>query len=382
MALGVGTKTTVLPFALALVVVAILLHRDRIEIDGRALLTSSIWTAVVGVVGGLWYARTFYSHGSPLWPTTALPWGDPLPAEQAKLRNFLSVPGATLDGRVNEYRRALSGHLVALVAAPLLGLAAGRRVAVWGAIATIVGVLVWMAAPTTGVSSDPFLAQAIVGAIRYLMPTLALACVALAVVTTSPRRVVALAAIVALVLVVGWNVIQLLALGSPLLPSGAVLAAGAAIGIGASWRISAETRSARAGRPVPLAFAVAAVVLLAVTILAGSDGFSRRHAIEFGVGGGVMDWLDAHPQLAERDIAMTPVVNGMFTGDRLERNVTLIPAAESCAGVRARLDRQVVVLVGGPEPSRTTERTPAAACLVRDAPAIVDGNYWVYAAGS
>ncbi|MDQ6776647.1 MAG: hypothetical protein M3071_10630 [Actinomycetota bacterium] len=57
-------------------------------------------------------------HGSPFWPLSTTPWGDPIPpAFRAVDASRLSKFHATLHGRVDDYWRALAGRVVLIAGA-------------------------------------------------------------------------------------------------------------------------------------------------------------------------------------------------------------------------------------------------------------------------
>src|SRR5262249_54303103 len=122
------------------------------------------WLAlgVVGayIVGGIWYTRNFFQHGSPFWPFAPAPWGDKSPQFFARLNtSFIERPVTTLSGRLGGYTDRLGGGWILLVAALVIlifGIAARRAeprvrrpIIVAGAVA-LVAFLVWSTAWATG----------------------------------------------------------------------------------------------------------------------------------------------------------------------------------------------------------------------------------------
>src|SRR5439155_2456134 len=107
-------------------------------------------------IGGVWYVRNAVTHGSPLWPFRALPFGDPEPPFFRRLdTTFAGRPRATLDRNADIYVKTLAGALLVLalgLAAPLLAPRRRWVAAAWAA--TLVALVSWLVAPFTGASPD------------------------------------------------------------------------------------------------------------------------------------------------------------------------------------------------------------------------------------
>ncbi len=127
-ALAVGTKTTTLPLALLVLVIAAVIHREHL----RALWRPLALACGVGLaVGGYWYLRNLVLHGSPLWPFVATPWGDPVPeviapsgevVEQVYTR-FLDTPGRTIEFLLSDWAKPFAGGYLLIAGALLAPLA-------------------------------------------------------------------------------------------------------------------------------------------------------------------------------------------------------------------------------------------------------------------
>lgn len=174
-ALSFGTKTTGALLAVVALGVVAWLRRDRL----RALAGPLALAVLTGaLVGGVWAMRNLLTHGSPLWPFVAAPWGDPLPRALAPFaQSFLDHPRAMLSGRLGEYAKVLGGGVVLLAGVVLVPLLARTRAVLLSSLLALVALVAWAAAPFTGISSSTPLA---VGATRYMLPALAAAAAAAA----------------------------------------------------------------------------------------------------------------------------------------------------------------------------------------------------------
>ena len=183
--LAVGTKTAVAP--LVLIVLAAALWALRREL--RPVLAPLAGALALGLLaGGVWYLRNLFDHGSPLWPFVAAPGGDPVPKViDAVSTSLLSRPSATLSGHLGGYASALAGGVVLLLGG--MAAAVANRRAALAAGATALSVLIWAAAPITGVSRVPAFAAIAISAVRYLLPAFAAGATALALAAHGRWRV-------------------------------------------------------------------------------------------------------------------------------------------------------------------------------------------------
>src|SRR4051794_36806478 len=93
--LALGGKTTVLPNLVLVLAIGLWAGWRARELPVRPLLIAAL---VATGVGGVWYLRNLFEHGSPFWPLVAAPWGDPLPQSvQLVKTSFLDAPRATID---------------------------------------------------------------------------------------------------------------------------------------------------------------------------------------------------------------------------------------------------------------------------------------------
>ena len=266
--LAVGTKPSTGPLAVGVLAVGAYGARGRLR-----PLAGALAAALAGafVVGGIWYLRNLIEHGSPLWPFAVGPFGDPPPRFLSLVdATFLKRPHATLSGNVGDYLNRLAGTwllLAGALAALVLGLAAPRvrnlrRPLVVAGGLSMAGCLIWSTAWGTGLSTSPELTWAegfALSSLRYLLPAIGVAAVAVAVVARAGGWL-ARGAGALLVVVVGWNLVKDAGLGSPWTPPIWVLVVGAlaglavlALGTAAAPRVSSRRRPATAAVAVGLA---------------------------------------------------------------------------------------------------------------------------------
>ena len=366
--LAAGTKTTVLPLSALVVLAAFWPERSRLRELGRPLVAAALAALVVG---GLWYLRDLLNHGSPFWPDVAAPWGDPTPVDAP---SFLDRPRATLDRLLDRYLEVFAGGLLALGAALVAGVAVRDRAVRIGAAVTLGSLLLWLAAPATGLAESGSVVGT-VSTLRYLLPAIAAATATLALATRGDSIQARLATI-ALGAVLAVNAIQTYRLGFPSVPGATVVLAGLVLGALAAAVLS-PSRFSRGGPEVAWAagalLALAAVVGLAVA----APGYLERHAKSNSRAVypfvGMVAWLSSEESFKNGDapVAMGPVPNGMTVGDRLEHRLEVIPAGEPCPRVRARL-RDSWVLVSY---TQLAGPSSAASCLASTRPAITGAGF-------
>lgn len=379
-ALAVGTKTTpVVPLAAALGLAAFACrHRLR---SLRAPLALALAAGLA--VGGTWYLRNLFEHGSPLWPFVQLPGSDPPPRMIGLVdHSFLERPRATLDGNLSGYAERLAGALLlipAALAAPLL--VRDRRVTV-AALVALACTIAWAAAPVTGLG-DPALAFPEgypLSATRYLLPTLGVCvlAIALAGAAAGGRRTAALALLWA---VTALNVAGNVALNGEQLPPPWLLAGAAALG-GAVAAFAPHPRH-RPKLPAPAWAAAAAVCGL--LLAPAASGFVDRHAEADGapiLGRAALRWLNAQESFRDGE---QPVVMGRFAvaglaGDRFQHELRPVALDESCRSLRQRAEDGWVV-VTDLRPAAGLESFGALRCLRGLRPRFEGDGYRVYAYG-
>jgi hypothetical protein len=365
--LAIGCKTTVLPFTL--LVLALGLWSARGRLPRRALVAAA---AAATLVGGIWYLRNLFTHGSPFWPLVAAPWGDPVPHSVRIVHtSFVDRPGATIDLLGHSYLNRFGGALLALAAAALAPLAAPRRRVLLAAAATLGGLLLWARAPVTGIARSSAMAETVYSTTRYALPVVAAACLVLALAATDARRRLFRAtplALLAAATVV--NLVQTFGLHFPVAPSALTPLAGALVGAALAAPLARLPRR----RLLPALVAVAAATLLAVP----ASGFVQRHGdTHSSLVSSVVSWLAAQPSYRDGDspVATTPAFVGPLAGDRLQHRLEAIPpAASSCSALAARARSQWLVVYGG----ALGGIAPAAVSRCMLAPAFDNGPIAVY----
>lgn len=378
--LCLGTKTTGAPLA----ALALVLGGWRCRHELRRLAVPLALAAVLAaIIGGVWYVRNLIDHGSPFWPLSTTPWGDPVPAAfRAVDPSLLSNLHATLHGRLDDYWRALAGGVVLLVGALLAPLPAPRKAVVGGAVVVLAALLLWAASPYTGDASSTALA---VGATRYLLPCLLAAGVTVALAGCGGWRTEALSA-AAFLAALAVNVDHDGALRFPYTPSARLLVLAAGIGgalaLGAELPLrrlaatAAASPLARRRAPV-LAAAVAAVMLVA--LLLPVDGYLAAHARTGQFDAGLVRWLDSRAAFRDgrEPVLIGPVAVAVLAGARLEHPLVLLAADDRCPALsREARDAWVVMELGSADAGFDRHWTT---CLAGKRPSFVDGTFLVYA---
>ena len=402
-ALAVGTKTTPAVLVAASLGIGVYLARRRLRPVMPWLVLAS---GVAVAVGGIWYLRNLVQHGSPLWPFAATPWGDPRPRflelVDARLVERL---GPTLEGRWDMYAGQLAGGVVLLGGALLVlvrgalggGLPRSLRLALLTAGGvTVLALLIWSAAPGTGLptaSSLLFPETWPASTVRYLLPALGAATVAVAL-ATRVGGVTGAVATVALAVAVVWNVVKAAQLGLPYVPSARVLILGVALGLlvlglaGVASRI--VMRHGRPRRVAPGTLTVVVAVLVGVALVPAGEGFVERQAKVTGstaLGLGVAAWLATQPGFDRggRTIAFASRgLQAQLAGDHFDNRLELIPARATCANVRALARRSVLVVSDPSFLGGLLGIAPYRAhrCVAGRRPAYRDEAFRVYLPGS
>jgi hypothetical protein len=342
--LAIGGKTTVLPNVLLVLAIGLWATWRAGRLPVRPLLVATV--AAAGV-GGFWYLRNLFDHGSPFWPLVAAPWGDPRPpAIEIQSTSFLDHPGATIDLLKDSYLNRFGGALILLAAALLAPLAAPRRRVVVAALATLFGLLLWMQSPITGINPAATLPETVFSTTRYALPVVAAGCVALAFAAADARhRLLRAAALTVLAAAAVVNLVLTIRLHFPVAPSAFTPIEGALVGalVAAAFR---PRRLPIPARVVPV-LAVAAAALLAIP----AAGFVKRHGnTRSALVSSVVIWMAADPQFRDghSPVATTPAYIGPLAGDELPHRLEAIPKGASCAQTAARARTQWLVIYGGP----------------------------------
>jgi hypothetical protein len=369
--LAVGTKTTTIVVVAAALAVGFVLARASLRRQ-TWLLVAALVGAVV--VGGVWYLRNLFDHGSPLWPFTPAPWGDPTPPFLKLVRtSLLDRPGATLRSHVGTYAGDLAGGVM-LLAGVGLGLIrcflpprlarSVRRPLLTACGVTVLACFAWAIANGTGLPNAPGLLFPLswpFSTIRYLLPALAVAAVAVGIAARAADRATRVCAGVVLAGSVVWSLVQSARLGYPYVPAWRTLAVGVAAGLFvlgvviAALRLRARraTKSPLSGENVAWAGAVAtaAVVIVAAAALgSGAGGLVLRHTRVFkstALAQPLNAWLASQPGWGS---GSTPVafisrtMSAPAAGDHLTHPLTLVRANASSATVLATARRSVVIV--------------------------------------
>jgi hypothetical protein len=368
--LAVGTRPTPVVMVVASLGVGFYVARASLGLIARRLAIS---LAGAIAVGGIWYLRNLVEHGSPLWPFSAAPWGDPTPRFlQLVGTRFIERPAATLRQTWASYGGQLGGGGVLLGGALVVFLVAllgvrlrrsQRRRLLFAAGVALVGLLAWSFAPGTGLPTAPQILAPVaypISTLRYMLPALGAATVAVAL-ASSTGSVTGAAATVALAATVAWNLTKDAELGFPFVPPARTVILGGAVGVALLGVVVVARPRARRWewprRAVPAAAVVTlAAVLAGVALALAGDGFVSRYArvtqsSPTRVGQqGVLAWLTARPGFNSSRITIafaSRVMLGPLAGDHFTHPLLLIPARASCEAVQA-LARQSVVVVTDP----------------------------------
>jgi hypothetical protein len=337
-ALAAGTKTTTLPLAGLALLIALYVLRSRLRPVAFPLTAAAAGGLAIA---GTWYLRNLIDHGTPFWPFFTNAWTDPPPPALTRIdKSFLERPVATLrEFGGDEYLgRLFAGGALLLAGGLLAALWARSRAVLAASAATAVSFLLWANAPVTGVSDLRGTDGATISTLRYLLPTLAAAALAVALASRAGRSAQR-AALAIFAVAIGLNLWQLFDLGFPAVPSPRMPLLAALGGAVVAAVASRLPWTPRLRSPVLVACALAAGAALG---LAG-PGMVDRHRR--------MDLFDAQllrvfsgPADDGRPIAMAPMTVALLSGPELERRVDGIPRTESCARIRARArDGWVVV---------------------------------------
>jgi len=377
--LAVGVKTTAAAPALAALAAGAWMARGQIRPLVWPLAAGAVAAAVVGLS---WYVRNTITHGAPLWPLATTSFGDPVPFVLRQIDGRLIGDLGSIGPRAGGYAGQLGGGLVLLLgaaAAPLIG--RWRAVAVAAAVA-LACVLVWTSAPYTGYPRDEAFDFPATNAVRYLLPSLAAAVLALGLAARRegvPRWV----ATALLAAAVGWNVERDVALGFPFLPSALMLVVAAALGALAGVAAGGASSLPLPRPALTILVAAGAGALLAIP----AHGFLQRHLRVTAFAPGAVRWIAAHPAFDDGSQPVWGVgtVDGSLVGDRLRHEVALLPRREPCPALLARVRRGWVVLprlqirpaLRAP-PASLRRQGRLRACLSRLAPVYGDAVHEVY----
>jgi hypothetical protein len=360
--LTLGTKTTALLVVLAALAAALFVTRNELR---RLAPWLALGVAAFFAVGGLWYVRNLFQHGSPFWPFKLGPWGDPGPRILELVdTSFLQRPIDTLDGRLDVYSERVAGGWLMLLGALVvfLGALAARRMrrdlrielVLAGGFALFC-LFAWATVPGTGLPTTPGLFQPEgwpISTLRYIQPAVFAATIAVALAARAGRA----AEIAASTLLAGsllWTLIEVQRMGFPFVPSPETLLVGAAGGVVALFLLAYTLRllgPRLRGAMLGAAVAVAAVVVTGTALAQVSDGFISRHAQVDGttaLGPDLVAWFAARPGFENGSWPVAFIgrsLQGPLAGDHFSHELTLLAPFEPCRNVHAAARRGPVVV--------------------------------------
>jgi 4-amino-4-deoxy-L-arabinose transferase-like glycosyltransferase len=394
--LALGTKTTIAPLLIAALATGAYLARGRLRPLSRSL---AVGLAGAFLVGGVWYARNLVEHGSPLWPFVQGPWGDPRPRLFTMVETtFLERPVATLNGRVADYASVLGGGWIVLAGALLTFIVAAaatriapdrRRPAHAAATIALLAVVAWSLAWGTGLprANLPGAAGWPISTIRYLLPAIGAAILAVGLATRLPG-IAAWVARAVLVVALGWNLVADARLGAPFTPPVGTLVIGVAVGVlTLGLALGATRRPVGSLRRLPLGAVWIVVAIAAGALMTpAANGFIERHvrvSQSTAPGSEVAQWFQAQPRFNDRHGTIAFAGRAAFAplvGDHFTHRLTLIPRHEPCSKVVRRARRGPVLIVA---PSwfggiLGVESYDTGRCLADRRPAYRHGSYSVY----
>jgi hypothetical protein len=342
--LAIGTKTTpIVPVAVALVAAAVVV-RPRLRRVRRWLALSAL---AAFVVGGTWYLRNLLDHGSPFWPFVRLPGADPIPPIiDLSNDSLVGRVSETIDGHVGAYLARIAGGIVLLVSAPVFMLLVRRRAVVIAGATAIVGFLAWTRTPGTGIThSDLVLTPegTALSETRYLVPVFATCALTLALAAREGGRRIRVAAGLALVAAIVWNVVQLVQLPHGVLPPILPVLGAAAVGelvLLALRGLSGGTVARPRARVSRGARAGALLAVLAALVIApAGSGWTKRIANSSAdpvSGLPVLRWFADDAELGKDEpIAFAGwAMVGPLAGDRFDHHLSLVPRRAPCQQVQ------------------------------------------------
>ncbi len=371
--LGAGTKTTVVPLELVLLGTAAWFARGRLR---PAMRWIGGGAAGALLVGAPWYVRNWVVHGWPLWPFSSGPTGDPLPRVISLFHgSFLQGPVTAVRGLGDLYVRTIGGGLALIAGVLAIPFVTRSRAALATAALAVGSLLVWAAAPFTGLAPDPRFRILAISTVRYMLPALAACAVALAVAARDAgavwRRLVILLLFGASV----WSLIADLDLGYPSVPRLQYLLVGGLAGA-AAGALAPRTRH----RLVPRLASVGTAVIVTAFLVASTPGWLGRESADGSYSDAVLAFMMRQPGFASgrQPISFAPTVLASLAGARFEHPIELIPADEVCPRIRARARSGWVVIFPGEYERGITTPFDAYTCLRGERPLFAQGGAVIY----
>ncbi len=375
--LGLGAKPTVGPAMLFIGTLVIWYWRGRLRhLIPRGAPCRLVVAAAV-VLGSYWYVRNTAVNGSPLWPQVGLPWGEPTQAWFSATSRFIEFPIETFQGRFRDLRASLGGGtILVMLCAALLPWLGKDRVVRTAAAAYLLSLLIWMMAPATGSSvSDEFQRVLSLAGLRYLLPSVLLALLAVGL-TAGGQGLHARAARVALSVALVANLADAARLADT---TGWVLRA-LVLAAMVAWIFAKLTHGLRL-RPIPTAVYPFVAAGTAVALMSAGIGILGRYEN----GNEATDTDRAVLQVTgalgpDAPVGMLPTMNALAAGDEMTRPLTLIAHDADCAHVRrsAAGIRSVIQIRRSPMQLGPVRPMLATKCLAAVAPSASVGRVWLY----
>jgi 4-amino-4-deoxy-L-arabinose transferase-like glycosyltransferase len=370
LAAGAKTNLALFAFVAAFVAVVAMLRQGSTTLRVQA----GLGVILALGTGGVWYIRDLVTHGSPVWPFASTPWGDPQPPAFRTYTSLLQDPSATLHGRTGPYLALASGGILLVlggVAAAVIGRSRATRLA--GAT-VLVGLLVWAASPTSGLSTFALL-SAPVSQLRYLLPVIATAALGL-VLLVRDRPTSELVVRATFGAAIAWNLGQdLFGQTAPAFPKKA-LVAGAVAGAAAFWLSRRFVPRTRWAGSVALAGGAAGLVALLGVAVRNHDARLAAHDRAFDQQ--LARYMSRQPGFfrSTSGVAMAPELSGTLVGYRLRHRLRLLSLPAPCADLAALRQRSWVI-VRDEEANRRLLGYRIPACL-RDADHATVSGYRIY----
>ena len=373
--LGIGTKTTVAPLCVVALAAGAWHVRHALRSRRGYLLGSVLTAALVSVP---WYARATISHGWPLWPFNMGPTGDPLPrAMQLFHASFISRPVATFRALgAHSYLTWLAGGLGLLAGVPAAVMLVRTRPVKLASAAALGAVLLWAAAPFTGVPHNPLLAPLTVSTLRYMASALGACALTLALAARDGSRAMRSLFTALLALCALASIVSDLGQRFPEVPTPSYLAAGAAVGA----LLGLLAGRARHGPLEQTAGAIVAAALVVAFLTASAPNWLWRESQRATYRAPLLAFMLRQPGFASgsQPVGFAPAVVATLAGPRLRHGISLIGAREPCRLVRARLLHGWVVVFPRVFAAGITTAFDAPSCLRRVRPIYDDGDAVVY----
>lgn len=393
--LAIGTKPSAGPLTVLALAAGGFAARGRIGPLAPRLAAAAL---AAFALGGVWYTRNLVQHGSPFWPFTRGPWGDPQPRFFALIdRTFLHSARATLAGRLGQYHHRLGGGWIAL--AGLVPAVAGtalsggrrrepaRRATLTACAAALVGVLAWSTAWGSGLVSSPDIVWAqgfSLSALRFLLPAIGGAVLAVALATRLLGWAGSVAAIV-LALSAAVSLVLDARLGAPSTPPALTLVLGALAGV-AVLALASRAPWSRVPRSPRRYAPVLAAILAGLALAPASDGYLARYARSRSTsayGHELVSWYLGRPGFEhghDEILVASRGVLAQLAGDHFTHPLRLVPQHASCAEVLALARRRDLFVTELPFFGGLLGLVPysAPACVAHRRPIFRDGPYAVY----